>query len=158
MALEEAGLVQALQAEGPFTVFAPTNQAFTDLLQTLDISAEELLMQPDLANVLLYHVVPAEVFSTDLSDGMIAPTLNGDETLTVDLSDGVKINTSTVTLADLDATNGVIHVIDTVLVPSNFTYQAVDIPQTGDNGLIFISSLGFLAIAGLFLMRKKVLT
>ena len=118
-ALQEADLVGALQGEGPFTVFAPTDDAFAALLEALDISAEQLLAQPGLADVLLYHVVSGKVMSTDLSDGMMAPTLNG-ESITVDLSMGVKINDSSVAIADIEATNGVIHVIDQVLVPSNF--------------------------------------
>jgi transforming growth factor-beta-induced protein len=119
-ALTEADLVGALQGDGPFTVFAPTDQAFADLLEALDISAADLLAHPDLSKVLLYHVVSGKVMSTDLSDGLMAPTLNG-ESITVDLSDGVKIDSSSVTTADIEATNGVIHIIDTVLVPTNFT-------------------------------------
>lgn len=120
--LQKAELVEALQGEGPFTVFAPTNQAFEDLLQALDISEAELMAQPDLQKVLLYHVVSGKVMSTDLSNGMSAPTLEGSNIM-VDLSDGVKINMSPVILADIEATNGVIHVIDSVLVPESFTLQ-----------------------------------
>lgn len=118
-ALTEAELVSALQGEGPFTVFAPTDAAFEKLLNALGISAGELLAHPDLSKVLLYHVVSGRVLSTDLSDGMMAPTLNGND-ITIDLSDGVKINDANVVSADVSATNGVIHVIDTVLVPSDF--------------------------------------
>lgn len=119
-ALQEAQLVDALKAEGPFTVFAPTNDAFAALLEQLDITAEQLLAHPDLSDVLLYHVVSGKVMSTDLSDGLKAATLQGEE-LTFDLSDGVMVNASTVTTADIEGTNGVIHVIDSVLVPESFT-------------------------------------
>ena len=119
-ALQKAGLVEALQAEGPFTVFAPTNAAFEALLTTLGITAEDLFAQPQLADVLLYHVVSGKVLSTDLRNGMTADTLSG-QAISVDLSQGVKINTSTVVSADVEASNGVIHVIDRVLVPETFT-------------------------------------
>ena len=101
-------------------MFAPTNAAFEALLGALGITAEELLGQPQLADVLLYHVVSGKVLSTDLQNGMTAETLGG-QTITVDLTDGVKINTSAVTAADIEASNGVIHVIDSVLVPETFT-------------------------------------
>lgn len=129
-ALQKAGLVEALQGEGPFTVFAPTNEAFAKLLGELNISAEDLLNHPQLAEVLLYHVVAGKVLSTDLKNGMTAKTLNG-EMITVDLTDGVKINTSSVVTADIMATNGVIHVIDTVLVPQAFQLTpAAELPVT----------------------------
>ena len=69
-----------------------------------------------LVSILTYHVVPGKVMSTDLSDGMTATTVQGGD-LTVDLSDGVKINDATVTSADIEASNGVIHVVDTVILP-----------------------------------------
>lgn len=157
-ALQKAELVGALQGEGPFTVFAPTNEAFAKLLTALDITAEDLLSQPDLAKVLLYHVVSGKVMSTDLADGMTAPTLNG-ETIKFDLTSGVKVNTSSVVLADLEAENGVIHVIDTVLVPANFTYQAaeeqVEIPATGVSGLNILISLSIISLLGYILVPKK---
>lgn len=115
-ALEAAGLVETLKGEGPFTVFAPTDEAFAALPEgTLDT----LLMpenQDQLAAILTYHVVPGKVMSTDLSDGMTATTVQGGD-LTVDLSHGVKVTGATVTTPDIEASNGVIHVIDTVIVP-----------------------------------------
>merc|ERR1712232_565138 len=109
-------LVGALsQPNGPFTVFAPPDEAFDALPDDLVgcLLKEENL--PILSDILLYHVVAGKVMSSDLLDGMTPKTLNGD-TVTVDLSDGVKINTSTVTDADNEASNGVAHVIDSVLV------------------------------------------
>jgi len=157
-ALQEADLVETLQGEGPFTVFAPTNAAFEKLLGALDISAAELLEQPDLAKVLLYHVVSGQVMSTDLSDGLIADTINGNS-ITFDLSDGVKVNDSSVLSADLEGSNGVIHVIDTVLVPSDFALQNVDmaeeIPQTGDVGLLPFALIGIMSIGGYSLVNRK---
>jgi transforming growth factor-beta-induced protein len=156
--LQKADLVTTLQGEGPYTVFAPTNKAFEDLLAALNISASELMAQPDLARVLLYHVVPGKVMSTDLSNGMNAPTANG-QTLMVDLTNGVMINSSKVVQADIEASNGVVHVIDTILVPDDFTLQAVDmmedLPKTGDLGLIPIFLLGILSLGGYGFLKRK---
>ncbi|MCC5890288.1 MAG: fasciclin domain-containing protein [Alkalibacterium sp.] len=159
-ALQRAELVETLQGDGPFTVFAPTNEAFADLLEALDITAEELLAQPDLANVLLYHVVAGEVFAENLEDGMEAETVNG-EMVTFDLSGDPMVNDSNIIQTDIEASNGVIHVIDSVLVPSNFTLQDVEmeeeeVPQTGieSNTLILV---GLMATAGafVFIFTKK---
>lgn len=156
--LQKADLVSALQGEGPFTVFAPTNAAFEKLLAALNISASDLMNQPDLAKVLLYHVVSGKVMSTDLSDGLEAPTLNG-ESVKFDLSSGVKVNESSVAAADIEAGNGVIHVIDTVLVPQNFTYQEVEvqheIPKTGAVGLTPFVFAGIMTLAGAGMMKKR---
>ena len=112
-AVAAADLVGTLQGDGPFTVFAPTDAAF-DLLPDglLDgLSVEEL------TDILLYHVVGALAMSTDLADGQEITTLLGQDVV-VTLTDGtVKINDAEVTIADLEADNGVVHVIDVVLVP-----------------------------------------
>lgn len=117
-ALAAAGLVDTLKSEGPFTVFAPTDDAFA----ALPAGTVDDLLKPEnkdqLTAILTYHVVSGKVMSTDLSDGMTATTVQGGD-LTVDLSDGVKINAATVTSADIEATNGVIHVIDTVILPAS---------------------------------------
>lgn len=97
------------------TVFAPTNTAFTDLATALGTDINGILALPNLADVLLYHVVAGKVLSTDLTNGSVV-TLNGASVI-VDLTNGVKINASTVTTADLLADNGVVHVIDKVLIP-----------------------------------------
>ena len=157
-ALQKANLVGALQGEGPFTVFAPTNAAFAKLLQALNISATDLLNQPDLAKVLLFHVVSGNVKSTDLSDGLKAATLTGEE-LVFDLSAGVKVSGSNVVLADLVAGNGVVHVIDTVMIPQNFAYQAIaeetTIPQTGAVSLTPFVGLGIISLAGAAMMKRR---
>lgn len=114
-ALDAAGLVETLEGDGPYTVFAPTDAAFEALpAGTLD----DLLADPEaLADVLTYHVVDGDVMAADLSDGMEVTALNGD-TLTVTIDgDTVKVNDATVTTADIVTSNGVIHVIDAVLIP-----------------------------------------
>ena len=116
-ALSAADLVGDLSTpNGPFTVFAPADSAF----EALPAGLVDCLVKPEnaavLSGILTYHVVEGEVLSSDLSDGMVAGTLNG-ANVTVDLTDGVKIGSSTVLAADVLATNGVIHVIDSVLVP-----------------------------------------
>jgi transforming growth factor-beta-induced protein len=157
MLLQRADLVGALQGDGPFTVFAPTNDAFVDLVTALGITPSELMAQPDLANVLLYHVVSGKVMSTDLSDGLAAPTLLG-ESITFDLSSGVMANNASVIAADIEASNGVIHVIDTVLVPEDFTYEEIimddeEIPKTSDNTLLLNMYLFAIALSGLVALK-----
>ena len=116
-AAEAAGLVETLTGEGPFTVFAPTDAAFAALPE----GTVETLLKPEnkdqLANILLYHVVPGKVMSTDLQDDMEAGTALEGETVMIDLDDGVKVEGATVTAADIEASNGVIHVIDSVILP-----------------------------------------
>ena len=113
-AVTAAGLVDTLKSEGPFTVFAPTDEAFAKLPEG---TVEGLLADiPTLTKILTYHVVAGKVMSTDLSDGMMAATVEGSE-IKVGTMGGVMINESTVTTADIETSNGVIHVIDTVLMP-----------------------------------------
>jgi uncharacterized surface protein with fasciclin (FAS1) repeats len=111
-----AGLVDALNGDGPFTVFAPTDAAFAALPAG---TVETLLQDPtgDLAQILLYHVLGAQVLSTDLSDGLTATTLQGkDITVTIN-NEGIFINNAKVIVADIVTDNGVVHVIDAVLLP-----------------------------------------
>ena len=116
-ALSHAGLVSALQGDGPFTVFAPTDDAFAAAgidLTTFDTDEENAT----LSDILLYHVVSGSVSASDVTDGMNAEALNGDDLSFTVSSDGtVMVNGATVTSADVMASNGVIHVIDTVLMP-----------------------------------------
>ena len=115
-AVQAGDLVETLSGEGPFTVFAPTNDAFAALPEgTLD----ELLKpenKDQLVAILTYHVVAGKVMSTDLSDGMTAATVNGAE-ITIGTTDGVTVNGANVTAADIEAANGVVHVIDAVILP-----------------------------------------
>jgi uncharacterized surface protein with fasciclin (FAS1) repeats len=116
-AVTAAGLVETLQGAGPFTVFAPTNAAFA----ALPAGTVEGLLKPEkkaaLTGILTYHVVAGSVKAADLKDGQKVKTLQGKE-LTVSIKDGkVKINGANVTAADLEAGNGIVHVIDGVLLP-----------------------------------------
>ncbi len=125
-ALTAAGLVETLQGEGPFTVFAPTDDAFAALPEgTLD----DLLADPSgaLTDILLYHVVAAKAMSSDLSDGQMITTVFGKDVTVKITADGVYINDAMVTVADLEADNGVVHVIDAVLIPSLLPATVVDI-------------------------------
>lgn len=115
-AVVKAGLVDVLNGSGPFTVFAPTNAAFDALFTALNISGIEDLTAEQLTPILTYHVVSGNVLSTGLSNGMV-PTLSGENTISVDLTSGVKINESNVVAADIQGANGVVHVIDKVLLP-----------------------------------------
>jgi len=123
-ALSATDLVGALSSpNGPHTVFAPTDDAFASLPNGLVPCLLQEDNLPVLSNILLYHVASGEVLSTDLTEGMNIPTLLQRQSVIVDLSNGngvVKINDSTVTTADVLATNGVIHIIDHVLVPPKF--------------------------------------
>ncbi|RXT07157.1 fasciclin domain-containing protein [Ammoniphilus sp. CFH 90114] len=114
-ALKKAGLVDTLKGKGPFTVFAPTDEAFNKLLKKLDITAEELLARKDLKDILLYHVVPGKVMSGDLKDGMKVETL-AKKKVKISLNP-TKVNKANVIKPDIEASNGVIHVIDEVLLP-----------------------------------------
>ena len=115
-AAEAAGLVDTLKGDGPFTVFAPTDEAFAALPEG---TVEGLLADPEaLAAILTYHVVPGEVMSTDLSNGMTATTVNGAD-ITIMTEGGVMVNEANVIAADVDASNGVIHVIDSVILPAS---------------------------------------
>ncbi len=116
-AVKAAGLVETLKGAGPFTVFAPTNAAFN----ALPAGTVDGLLKPEskekLTSILTYHVVAGAVKAADLKDGQKVKTLQGEE-LTVSIKDGkVMINGANVTAADLEGSNGVVHVIDAVLMP-----------------------------------------
>ena len=114
-ALAQADLVTTLQGDGPFTVFAPTDDAFAAAgidLEALDTDEGKTA----LADILLYHVVAGEVPSSAVTDGLVAAAVNGDD-LSFTVGDSVMVNDATVVLADVPASNGVIHVIDKVLMP-----------------------------------------
>ncbi len=121
-AVEAAGLGETLSSDGPFTVFAPTEEAFAAALEALDMTAEELLADTELlTSVLTYHVLPDEVLAETVVtlDGESVATVNGAEvTISVD-GDTVMVNEATVVQTDIMASNGVIHVIDAVLLPAS---------------------------------------
>jgi uncharacterized surface protein with fasciclin (FAS1) repeats len=123
-AVKAAGLVETLQSKGPFTVFAPTNSAFGKL----PAGTVDTLVKPEnkatLTKILTYHVVPGKLEASSLTDGKKLKTAEGEE-LTVKLRDGkvwivdAKGGTSMVTIANVNQSNGVIHVVDTVLMPAS---------------------------------------
>ncbi len=119
-AAQAAGLVDTLAGDGPFTVFAPTDDAFAAALASLGLTAEELLADTDtLRSILTYHVVPGEVPASQVVtlDGQSVTTVNGADVRIGVAGETVKVNDATVTAVDVDASNGLIHVIDSVLLP-----------------------------------------
>ncbi|SRR6056297_1210026 len=117
-AVKAADLVETLKGEGPFTVFAPTDAAFDKLP---DGTLEDLLKPENkekLTNILTYHVVPKKIMSSDISGKTEVETVEGSK-LPVDATDGVKVDGATVETADIEAANGVIHAIDTVVMPKS---------------------------------------
>ena len=113
-ALQAAGLVETLKGKGPFTVFAPTDEAFAKIPKAdLDALVAD---KAKLAKVLTYHVVAGKVMAADVVKLKEAKTVEG-RMVKIDASNGVKINNAKVVKADVEASNGVIHVIDTVLLP-----------------------------------------
>ncbi|XP_050414723.1 transforming growth factor-beta-induced protein ig-h3 [Patella vulgata] len=128
-AVSVAGLADTLNGPGPFTVFAPTNEAFSKLPPG---TLQKLLSDPKaLANVLLYHVVNGTVYSAGLMDGESVPTLNKNDVKISISQGGVKVNNANVIMPDVSVTNGAIHVIDTVLIP----------PSDYENKMYFIQNL-----------------
>lgn len=115
-AVKAAGLVETLSGNGPFTVFAPTNAAF----EALPDGTLESLLKPEnkdqLVAVLTYHVIGAKVMSSDLKEGQKAKTVQGEE-VTISLKNGASVNGAKVAKADIAASNGVVHVIDAVILP-----------------------------------------
>ena len=113
-ALQAAGLVDTLKGKGPFTVFAPTDEAFAKIPKAaLDALIAD---KAKLAKVLTYHVVAGKVMAADVMKLKEAKTVEG-QMVKIDTSNGVKVNNAKVVKADVEASNGVIHVIDTVLMP-----------------------------------------
>ena len=116
-AVTAGDLVETLQGDGPFTVFAPTNEAFSKL----PAGTLENLLKPEnkdqLVAILTYHVVPGKVMSSDLSDGLNTTTVNGSEISFKVNDSGVSVNQAKVVKADIQAENGVVHVIDQVILP-----------------------------------------
>jgi uncharacterized surface protein with fasciclin (FAS1) repeats len=117
-ALKAAGLAETLKGEGPFTVFAPTDEAFAKL----PAGTVESLLRPEnrekLRAVLLYHVVGGKVMASDVTKLGSAKTLNG-QSVKIGTQNGVTVDNARVVMADVQASNGIIHVIDTVILPKN---------------------------------------
>ena len=114
-AIKAAQLVDTLKGAGPFTVFAPTDEAFAKLPDgTVDALLKDI---PKLKKILTYHVVSGKVMATDVVKLKSAKTVEGSD-VKIDASSGVKVNDATVSTPDVGADNGVIHIIDTVLIPA----------------------------------------
>lgn len=139
--LGDAGLIETLKGKGPFTVFAPTNEAFAKIpaadLEALGKNKEAL------TSVLTYHVVPGNVLAADVTKLTFADTVNG-QRLAIDTKDGVSVGGSKVTKTDIKASNGVIHVVDTVILPSQ-----LDVVETALKAGNFKSLAAALEAAGL---------
>jgi transforming growth factor-beta-induced protein len=128
-ALEAAGLADTLKGPGPFTVFAPTDEAFAELPAG---TVEGLLANPDqLRAVLTYHVVPGRVTAADVLALTAATTVQGEDMAISAQGGGVRINDANVIQADIMASNGVIHVLDSVILPPSMTAQPGPAPATG---------------------------
>ncbi len=116
-AVQAAGLEATLRSDGPFTVFAPTDEAFAKL----PAGTVESLLKPEnktkLVSILTYHVVPGAVASTDIAGQKLEVTTVEGSMVSIDATDGVMVDNATVIKADIKASNGVIHVIDTVIMP-----------------------------------------
>jgi uncharacterized surface protein with fasciclin (FAS1) repeats len=156
-AVVAAGLVETLSGTGPFTVFAPTDAAFAALPAG---TVETLLADPTgtLTQILLYHVVGAQALSTDLTNGQTVVTLQGQAVTVTINAEGVFINNAQVTVADIVTDNGVIHVIDAVLVPQqpnsvsntetvklnipNPVMENINIPSTGNSNVQIFTTSG----------------
>ena len=131
-ALTQAGLVSTLEGSGPFTVFAPTDQAFIDL--GVDIST---LTDSELTKILLYHVYDGSVPASAVADGMMAEMMNGDKVSFTNDGTTVMVGSATVTQPDVAASNGIIHVIDKVLmpptdIPTTVSYTHLTLPTISD--------------------------
>lgn len=157
-ALQATGLDETLKGEGPFTVFAPTDDAFNALP---DGMLEDLLANPDqLADILLYHVVPGKVMAADVVNLSSADTVLG-QPVSISVSDGnVMVDNATVIITDIEGTNGVIHVIDAVIVPGAEEMAApAALPATGgensttNNLVIALAAAGLLLVLGGATMR-----
>ena len=114
-ALNAAGLVETLQGSGPFTVFAPSDDAFARIPE--NIRSAIIADKDALTELLTYHVIAGEVSAADVARLNSAETIQG-SAITIDTSNGVKVDGANVTTADIRATNGIIHVIDTVMIPN----------------------------------------
>lgn len=117
-AVQAAGLVETLKGDGPFTVFAPTNDAFAKL----PAGTVENLLKPEnkdqLVAVLTYHVLPGKVMAADIAGKELSTATVQGSMVDIDATNGVMVDGATVTTADIEASNGVIHVIDTVILPN----------------------------------------
>lgn len=149
-AVDAAGLVETLKSEGPFTVFAPTEEAFAALPAG---TVEALLADPtgDLKDILLFHVVPGKVMAADLSDGLMADTALGIPVTFTISEDGAMVENANIIATDIETANGVIHVIDAVIVPP--AAEAPDeLPVTGGVTSNMLTFAAMFAVLGLLML------
>ncbi len=155
-AVQQAELVDALKAEGPYTVFAPTDEAFAALLEETGMTAEELLAAENLSDILLYHVVAGAFDAASVielvgdADYVLVDTLNGTPLkVSVDMGN-VYINDAMVVMPDVMASNGIIHVVDSVIMPPSKTIaEIVTEAASAEEGAEFTTLLAAVAQAGL---------
>ncbi|UCS93647.1 fasciclin domain-containing protein [Echinicola marina] len=149
-AVVEAGLVATLQGEGPFTVFGPTDAAFAAFLQDNSLTAEALLSHPDLADILTYHVLSGEVFASGVSAGEVS-TVNGSSFyVSEDTNGNLWINGSArITDTDVMASNGVIHVLDYVIIPPSQSIAEIALGYASASSPEFTQLVGALQRADL---------
>ncbi len=158
-AVQAAGLVDTLKGEGPFTVFAPTDAAFAALPEgTIDT----LLADPtgDLTQILLYHVIAGKVMAADLSDGMQATTVQG-AAVTFTLADsGAMVNDANIVVTDIEASNGVIHVIDAVLLPPSPEPELLPVTGTSQSYATALAAVlvGLLVLGTVTVASRRRLT
>jgi LPXTG-motif cell wall-anchored protein len=155
-AVQQAGLVETLQGEGPFTVFAPTNAAFAALPEGLLASLDEATLR----SILTYHVVSGNVMAADVVglDGQSVATVQGESVTIAVEGNNVRVNNANVVTTDIEASNGVIHVIDAVILPPSvqqaLAAQAAPapqaLPQTGGSSSPMLPFAAL--VAGLFLL------
>ncbi|GAB3649109.1 hypothetical protein GCM10028791_14020 [Echinicola sediminis] len=149
-AVVEADLVTALKADGPFTVFAPSNAAFNAYLSDNGISASDLLASPALGDVLTYHVVSGKVTASMVSTGEVQALNNKSFYISQDVNGNLWINGSAQILdTDIDATNGVIHVLDYVIVPPSESIAEIAVRMAGASSPEFTQLVGALQRANL---------
>ena len=168
-AVQAAGLVETLQRDGPFTVFAPTDDAFAALP---DGTLEALLADTDtLTKILTYHVVPGKVMAADVVglNGQEAATVQGENVMVKVDGGNVMINDANVIITDIEASNGIIHVIDKVIIPptvaaamSASSPPPATLPNTGaDNSQnqallpLFMIVAGLLVLGGAYALRQR---
>eukprot|EP01083_Nonionella_stella_P153903 495099_1 len=143
-AVDAADLTDTLSNDGTFTVFAPPNSAFEKLPSELVTKLLDPVWKPQLQDVLLYHALGSEVRSTDLSDGLTATTLNGEDII-INLNPARINDHSNILvdegLVDIEADNGVIHGIDTVLAPTSLSSNIVDIGMANDDFTTLVAAV-----------------
>ena len=142
-ALVQEGLDEVLGGEGPFTVFAPTDTAFVTLASTFDLEVTDLLNLQNLTDILTYHVVGGNVLSTDITDGLVVNAINGGAlTFTLsDITEDIMVNNAMITVGDIATDNGVIHVIDVVLIEPQVT-NVIEIEDDRVNNGIYYNIMG----------------